>query len=306
MSQDTTLSDPHGYTISAVERETGVSKDTLRMWERRYGFPRPRRNAQGERIYTSDQVARLRLIRRLLDQGMRPGRIFSLQPEALSALAGEAPGSPERPPLHERALSLLKSHRTVELRRTLHQALVSDGLARFVSDTAAPLACAVGEAWLRGEIQVHEEHVFTEQLETVLRQAIGQLVGAGAPPRMLLTTLSGEQHSLPLLMAEAAFTLEGAECVQLGAETPAADIVAAAEAYRVDAVALSFSTRYPLTAMRDELRLLRTLLPRHVELWCGGSGVARLRRPEEGVRAFIRLEGVSEAISALRAARTHP
>ena len=35
--------------IAAVERETGLSKDTLRVWERRYGFPRPLRDANGER-----------------------------------------------------------------------------------------------------------------------------------------------------------------------------------------------------------------------------------------------------------------
>ena len=69
-----------GLSIAAVERETGISKDTLRVWERRYGFPRPERNAFGERTYPAEQVARLRLIHRLMDQGMRPGRIFALSP----------------------------------------------------------------------------------------------------------------------------------------------------------------------------------------------------------------------------------
>jgi len=32
------------YNISAVERDTGLSKDTLRVWERRYGFPKPLRD----------------------------------------------------------------------------------------------------------------------------------------------------------------------------------------------------------------------------------------------------------------------
>ena len=33
--------------ISAVEREAGLSKDVLRMWERRYGFPKPLRDDNG-------------------------------------------------------------------------------------------------------------------------------------------------------------------------------------------------------------------------------------------------------------------
>ena len=49
-------------SIAAVERETGLSKDTLRVWERRYGFPTPGRDPFGERIYPIDQVERLRVV----------------------------------------------------------------------------------------------------------------------------------------------------------------------------------------------------------------------------------------------------
>lgn len=52
--------------INAVERETGISKELLRMWERRYGFPCPERDEQGDRIYAPEQVSKLRVIRRLL------------------------------------------------------------------------------------------------------------------------------------------------------------------------------------------------------------------------------------------------
>jgi hypothetical protein len=60
-------------SISDVERDLGVAKETLRVWERRYGFPQPQRDANGERVYPADQVHRLTLVKRLLDQGYRPG-----------------------------------------------------------------------------------------------------------------------------------------------------------------------------------------------------------------------------------------
>ena len=37
------------FNIAAVERDTGLSKDVLRMWERRYGFQVPKRDANSER-----------------------------------------------------------------------------------------------------------------------------------------------------------------------------------------------------------------------------------------------------------------
>src|SRR5574343_1386175 len=73
--------------IAAVERDTGLSKDVLSMWERRYGFPQPDRDTHGERVYPASQVERLRLIKRLMDQGHRPGKLISTPAEQLTALA---------------------------------------------------------------------------------------------------------------------------------------------------------------------------------------------------------------------------
>ena len=65
------------FTIANVERETGLSKDLLRMWERRYGFPAPERDANGDRVYPAEQVERLRRIKRLIDRGHRPGKLIA-------------------------------------------------------------------------------------------------------------------------------------------------------------------------------------------------------------------------------------
>src|SRR5512136_859021 len=84
--------------ISAVERETGLSKDVLRMWERRYGFPKPERDENAERQYSPADIAKLRAIKRLMDVGMRPGKIIGQSLDALNALADARTG-PRRDPL---------------------------------------------------------------------------------------------------------------------------------------------------------------------------------------------------------------
>ena len=85
------------FTIANVEKETGLSKDTLRMWERRYGFPAPERDPAGDRVYPEAQVEQLRLIKRLIDQGHRPGHLMALSPDALRTLpARNAKAMPRR------------------------------------------------------------------------------------------------------------------------------------------------------------------------------------------------------------------
>ena len=119
------------------------------------------------------------------------------------------------------------------------------GLQRFVLETLTPLNRAVGDAWMRGELQVFEEHLYTEQLQVALRTAINAFPRQPGTPRVLLTTFPGEQHGVGLLMVEALLVPEGAQCISLGAQTPLEDIRRAALAHKAHIVALSFSARVP-------------------------------------------------------------
>src|SRR5512140_4028952 len=99
--------------ISGVEREAGLSKDVLRMWERRYGFPKPARDENGERQYAAAEVARLRAIKRLMDVGLRPGKIVHRSQAELDALSDvrSGPRRDEVAPAAERdILALLRRH----------------------------------------------------------------------------------------------------------------------------------------------------------------------------------------------------
>ena len=65
------------YPINVVEKETNISKYLLRMWERRYTFPRPERDNKGERVYTNEDVEKLKLIKKLMEEGYRPSKIIN-------------------------------------------------------------------------------------------------------------------------------------------------------------------------------------------------------------------------------------
>jgi DNA-binding transcriptional MerR regulator/methylmalonyl-CoA mutase cobalamin-binding subunit len=295
---------PPGLSIAAVERDTGLAKDTLRVWERRYGFPLPERDAQGERSYPQDQVDKLRLIRRLIDQGLRPAKLVGLDNAALAQTLEEL-GGRENPAggsgLFNELLESARLHCHEDLRRGLQQSLMKLGLQRFVMDVIAPLNVVVGDSWLRGELGVPEEHLYTEQVQNLLRTAISaQSSAAHERPRVLLTTFPGEQHALGLLMVEASLAPEGASCVSLGVQTPADDIRGAAAAGHFDIVALSFSTAYPVRRAVDDLRALQAALPPSITLWAGGAALAGCARKLPGVNVFTRLADVPAAIAEWR------
>ena len=292
--------------IAAVERETGLAKDTLRVWERRYGFPQPLRDAAGDRRYPPEQVQRLKLIARLLDAGQRPGKVVGLDMPALQALlarleraqvratapdaAPAAVGSrePREPdvPL-EPFTRAIAAHEPQTLRRLLGHALSRLGLAVFVRAVVAPLNAAVGDAWAQGRFEIYEEHLYTEVVTTVLRHALAALPPPPEPgtPRVLLTTLPGQLHGLGLLMVEALLALEGCSCISLGTQTPLSDLVQAARAHRADVVALSFADVQPAALVRTSVQTLRAQLPAAVQLWVGGDCSALYGPAHTGVHA---------------------
>jgi DNA-binding transcriptional MerR regulator/methylmalonyl-CoA mutase cobalamin-binding subunit len=289
--------------ISAVERETGLSKDTLRMWERRYGFPLPLRDQFGDRLYPQQQVEKLRLIRRLMDQGFRPGRIIG---EPYQALLEMTNGVTSAPAVNESdfvqdLLTLVSEHRVPELRAALQGRIQNMGLRRFILDLAAPLTRAVGEAWFRGELAIFEEHLFTEVMQNLLRKWIGEArTTEQRAPRILLTTFPSEMHGLGLLMAEALMTMDGAECLSFGIQMPIADIIKAAAAHQVDVVTLSFSAAYPRTRTSEGLAELRQSLPGSVEIWVGGGGISRIKRVPENVMLIHGIADVAAEIGRWR------
>ncbi|MDD3352299.1 MerR family transcriptional regulator [Zoogloea sp.] len=297
---------PAGLPIAAVERDTGLAKDTLRVWERRYGFPLPARDTHGERVYPPEQVDKLRLIRRLTDLGHRPAKIIGLDLSTLTRML-EDMGSPKDPADPERSaqfaaiLKFVRLHLHEDLRRSLQQQLMKLGLQQFVSSVVAPLSSLIGDAWLRGELEIAEEHLFTEQIQNILRAAIStQPMAQGGRPVVLLTTFPEEQHALGLLMVEAMIAPEGASCISLGTQTPLEDIRAATDAASFDIVAVSFSAAYPARQAVEGLRSLRQSLPEQVALWAGGAGIRGCARKLTGVHLFESLDAIPVAIEAWR------
>jgi MerR family transcriptional regulator, light-induced transcriptional regulator len=298
-------------TISAVQRETGLGKDTLRVWERRYGFPMPQRDAAGERAYGAADLGKLRAIKRLLDAGHRPGQLMALSIEQLQALSQRSADSARASPASDAApklaewMDLLRRDDLAALRGELRQAQVRLGLSAFVIEVVAPFNTLVGEAWMRGDLEIYQEHGYTETVQRVLRSGIHSLPEAalGQSPRMLFSTLPGEPHGIGLLMVEALCAAEGANCCSLGVQTPVGELLRAADSHRADVLALSFTACLGGKQVQDALADLRLKLPISVELWVGGSSPALRRHGLPGVTAMQQLSEVPLALQRWRAPR---
>ena len=280
------------FSIGVVERDTGIGRDTLRVWERRYGFPEPVRSEKGERKYSEKQLRQLQRIRRLLDQGMRPGKLLPLGEEGLDEL--EASLQSEHPVQMEKTVSeLIEAIHSADaelLESLLQRQYQQLGMQGFILDTVVPLLNTVGEFWARGKLQIFQEHFLSQQLIRFLNTEIDKLQRHARKPRVLLATLPGEEHTLGLLMVAAMLSSHGVSTINIGAEVPMDQIGHAVEQFHADIVGITFSGAYQYKNIRPHLIELRELIPDDIEIWTGGEGVRRLRKLPVGITKFSTLE----------------
>lgn len=291
---------PHGHVpIVGIEDATGLTRDVVLKWETRYGFPRPDRDGNGDRVYPTDQVVRLQLIRRLLGAGGRPGKIVGLEQVQLELLVDQlaSASAVNSSDCRQSVLAALTRQDMAAVLQILRGQLNRWGLSHFVRETVSPLNIEVGEAWLRRDLQVFEEHLYSEAVREIISDAIRTISSPSGSPRVLLTTAPGELHTIGLSMADAELSLEGCCCVRLGAQTPLVEIIAAVAACRIDVVGLSFSIAHPVRQASRFLNELRYQLDPSIEIWVGGAGVSRLSRVK-GVRIVSDLAEIGSCIAA--------
>jgi DNA-binding transcriptional MerR regulator/methylmalonyl-CoA mutase cobalamin-binding subunit len=276
---------------AAVERATGLSREVLRKWELRYQFPRPTRGQRGERQYKPSDVQRLQLIARLIKTGLRAGALVPHSRAQLQKLMDARSHQNSWPrsltPTEEtQAIGDLLKTLAPEAPPTavvlfLEKKLQQHGLAVFVARCLPIFNRAVGDAWLTKRLSIVAEHRYTDAVQQLVMRALPAPGHATTQPRVLLTTPPGELHSMGLLALNAQLSLHGADCVNLGAQIPLAQVLQAVQDMQVGVVAISASACMPLPELRDYLRGLQQALPSSCALWAGGAGCAQLSAQEQ-------------------------
>lgn len=270
-------SGPEGDAVAlrVVTRLTGVSAECLRAWERRHGAIEPQRTAGGTRRYRPSDLVRIKLLKAAVDGGERIGDIASLDSTQLERLVRQ---TREAQPLHQQVLDAVERLDGTSAQRLLSLQMASLGPTRFVTEAALPLMREIGEGWASGRVSIAAEHLATCVLRAQLGAALQPSPVSQRGPTVLFAAPPGERHELGLLMSAVIALGAGANPLYLGLELPVPDLLDAAHAARVSALALSVVT-LPSTEGNAVVKRLRAQLPAGVSLWVGGVGAGALRLP---------------------------
>lgn len=276
------------------------------MWERRYGFPNPRRRATGVRSYSQGDVERLLLISRALRAGYRPGEVVGKQPNDLEQILSTSVGPRVDPvpqsPSVQATMDAIVRFDTAALSNEIRRALAMMGPKRFLVEVAEPLLLRVGDLWAEGQLGIRHERLLTSTLGAQVRLLLSTYEGTMRAPTLLLTSLPGDEtHGIGPEMAALFLAIHAAQ-PRLFGDMPPDEIVAAARDLRVDVVGLLVGDTVSPTLASSQVRWIASTLPESTELWVGGRGAERIEASDPKLKIIQSWAQIEEHLERVRAA----
>lgn len=259
------------YSMRAASRQSGLSGDVIRAWEKRYGAVAPQRTETGRRFYGQAEVERLQLLRAATLQGHSIGRVANLPDSELRTLVGSPPASTKN--ADEKTASFfiasyleqcLKAAQQLDanaLENSLARALVQFGAIAAIEELVQPLLERMDEMCVGGTLRIANVTFASATLRNFLTSLMRHAGVLPSAPALVMATPARQMHELGALMAGATAAHCGWKVVYLGANLPSEEIALAATRSRAQAVALSLVSPENDEALPNDLKSLRSALP---------------------------------------------
>lgn len=269
------------YRIRTVSEITGIPRNTLIAWERRYGFIRPERHENGYRSYSEEDLSALLKIRNALSAGLKISEAIELVERKLSPpelkeaqlhLPGDTVGV-SYPEIISGLIEALIHYRGREAEQILSN-LVTLPFETRIHKIFFPVLTEIGTRWERGAINVAQEHYASAIIRD---QLVGMLVGVGtrsaSAPHAVCATFPEEHHEIPALALAVHLGLHGYRVSYLGANLPAADLIDFCQKQDPSLVCISLIRGVSNEVLTHYAAELRARVPGTCRLVLGGSGL---------------------------------
>ncbi len=248
------------YPIAAVSKLTGINCHTLRVWERRYGFPNPVRTDSGHRRYLADQVCRLQEVAQRIRNGESLGKVIvEVRDSPCRSATSRTSVVTTRLEVAERVIRALRQADFREAELVFQEALDCGTPESVAASILVPALTETGELWFRGDSNLCE----TRSLSVFLLRKLGTLLdlvqSSNQDPRGNVLTLAvqGDAHEGGVALLSLALELRGWRAINLGADVPVEAIQCAIDLWQPIAVGVSLSLSRNITKRFQELGEVR-------------------------------------------------
>ena len=271
------------HRIHRVAKLTGLSRDVIRVWERRFDLLKPTRGANRYRNYSDEDVALLRYLKQQLDAGESIGDLARVgREELINRLRAAAPRTTVVDNTFDRLLrellSALEPLDRVMFEKRLNGAVAVVPFEEALHGILLPLQERVGHLWHSGRIDIAVEHYVTGQIKQKLYAAMNQLPVAEFGATVVVACPPGEEHDLAALAVAYRCRMRGCRVYYLGANVPVLSLSKLCREVAPDLTILSITIALPNPLATDLIQaLIRDVAPVSKVL-AGGRGAEAMRQ----------------------------
>ena len=289
-----------GYNIKSFCSLAGINEHTMRAWERRHGVVEPNRSDTNRRLYSKDDLERVRLLVKLVDRGHPISALAKLSMESLKDMIVRMDSMnfedtctdniPQGYALQNLSLSSneyiksaidsLQSENPWELRLVIREARNHLNLEDFLLEYIPNLMHKVGLLVFQGKIRIWRSHILGTAIKQELVSANFDVIsGVRRPskkelPTLIGTTIEGDFHELGSFIAMILANFAGLGSHFLGPALPAREVSEAVKNIPNSIAVIGVSEMPPGILPRgvlDYIRELREYLGDEHEIWVGGN-----------------------------------
>ncbi len=267
------------YTISDLEKLTGIMAGTIRIWERRYRIIKPHRTDTNRRWYDSEDLKRILNISILYRKGIKISKIATFSgpeiEEKVKLLTRESSDSETQIDSLIVAMSDLDEERINDI---LMRSVINRGFEPTFTTIVFPFLRRVGVMWHTGSVDIGAEHFVSNIFRKRLISAIDTLTPPANPDakKFLLYLPENELHEMGLLFYKYVIRKRGHKVLYLGQSTPINGLVDVVDRWHPDFLVTGALTSLPFdkpedylkrisTAFRDKKILVSGILTRYAE-----------------------------------------
>ena len=273
------------YPIKVVSQMTGLSVHVIRAWEKRYNVVEPDRSDTNRRLYSEEEIEKLKLLNDAVHSGHNIGGIANLSLNELKKLVAKeniysavtndksiSPADPDKSinEIMSECLDAIKNYDAKKLESVLLNASAKLTQPVLLEELVVPLVYKVGELWHGGKIRVANEHLASSIVRSFLFNLLESYSISDSAPVMISATPRGQEHELGALIAGVVAASSGWKVIYLGASLPAEEIGAVVTHLNARVVALSIIYPNDDPHLKSELNKLHQILPAGVSVVVGG------------------------------------
>ena len=271
------------FRIKQVSKITGLSKENLRMWEKRYRLFSPQRGPNRYRLYTEEDVKFLKYLVSETNEGQSIGELASLgRNEILNRMSRKETNEPrvetqEYAPLIRQLENLLLKMDQAAFEKRLNEIMALLPFKIFFQRLLVPLQIRIGELWFEEKIGVAVEHYVTTQVKQKLFAAMN-MISSQNGPKLVIACPPWELHEIGAQMVAYHCSTLGCQAILLGANLPLEELIHFCTNTNPDGLVLSFTS--PVGENRGKIffsEILKNISPL-CPVWVGGQGISGMEK----------------------------